>query len=491
MQHDRSPFCSTETRDATPLQNAHDDATALHRAGNFAQAADAYMRELALTPNDARLLSNFGGLLCSMAQFEASKALLTKAVSLAPDMPDAWNNLGNTLVELQDYASAITAYKQCLGLTPNHPLALSSLGVALDRQGHHAIAEKGHRFALRLDPDNPMNHLNLAVSLLAQGKYPEGFAEFEWRWKTTMTSHHGMDGPLWNGQPFEGKTLFIHTEGGFGDMLQFSRFIPFAAARGGHTVTLVRKELLRLMQVSFPDLHFVTVEDDIPRYHFQCPIMSLPLTLGITLDTIPLAEGYLKTTPAQDSFWQNLLSQDLSLSPLAATKPFKIGLVWAGSPHTGLRFAEVVDGRRSLSLATLAPLAQAAPNALFYSLQVGEQSAQAQHPPTGMTLIDHTKHLKDFSDTAALAKQLDLIIAVDTSTAHLAAGLGQPTWVLSRYDQCWRWLSQRTDSPWYKSLKLYQQAQPLDWTSPLEQLTTDLAKLNTTAHSVESNHSNA
>ncbi|KXV75298.1 hypothetical protein AD953_08070 [Acetobacter malorum] len=490
MAHNSSSPSVAPQQNTASLVSTGEDATSLYNAGRLAEAAEAYKLELAANPHDGRLLSNFGSLLCTTGDFEEALALLTQAVTYAPTLANAWNNLGNVLVELQRYAEATTAYKQCLTLNSDHPLALSSLGVALDRQGHHATAEKGHRFALRLDPTNAMSHLNLAVCLLAQGKYPEGFAEFEWRWQTTMTSHHGLDGPLWNGQPFEGKTLLIHTEGGFGDMIQFSRFIPLAVARGDNVVTLVRKELLTFMQTSFPGLHFVTAQDTIPRYHFQCPILSLPLALGTTLETIPFPEGYLKTIPAKENFWRTMLAADLKTHGLT-TAPLRVGLVWAGSPHTGLRFAEVVDGRRSMSLAALAPLVKAAPNALFYSLQVGKQSSQAQHPPAGMALIDHTAHLHDFSDTAALAKQLDLVIAVDTSTAHLAAGLSRPTWVLSRFDQCWRWLARRTDTPWYNSLRLYQQTQPCDWTVPLERLSADLAHLNTAAHSVERTASDA
>lgn len=490
MVHAPSSASAFDKQDAALPPQTEEDATSLHRAGRYVEAVEAYQRELTANPHDGRLLSNLGGLLCSLGNFQAAYSLLTQAVTYTPSLPDAWNNLGNVLVELQDYPKAVAAYKQCLSLQSHHPLALSSLGVTLDRQGLHAVAERGHRLALRLAPDNAMSHLNLAVCLLAQGKYPEGFAEFEWRWKTTMTSHHGIDGPLWDGQPFAGKTLLIHTEGGFGDMIQFSRFIPLAAARGGHVVTIVRKELLTLMQTSFPNEHFVTREDEIPHYHFQCPILSLPLALGTTLDTIPCASGYLKTIPAKEQFWQNILASDLKSHP-TSQPPLRVGLVWAGSPHTGLRFAEVVDGRRSMSLAALAPLAQAAPHALFYSLQVGEQSGQAKHPPAGMTIIDHTSSLHDFSDTAALTSQLDLVIAVDTSTAHLAAGLGRPTWVLSRFDQCWRWLSQRTDSPWYTSLRLYQQTTPCDWAAPLERLCADLATLNTAAYSVERTVSDA
>lgn len=450
------------------------DAVALQRANRLQDAVIAYQAELKRNPNDACTLSNYGGLLCSLGDFQAARELLMRAVQIKPDLADAWSNFGNVLFELQDYQSAITAYKQCLTLQPQHPLALSNLGVLLDAQGHHALAQNFHKTAIQLEPDNGSNRTNYALSLLAQGEYTEGFKAYEWRWNTKIIGKHNLQGALWNGEPFGGRTLLIHTEGGFGDMLQFARFIPLAAERGGRVIVKVRKELLALLQRSFPQQLFISVDDDAPPHDLECAVGSLPYFLGTTLNTIPFSNGYLKSDPAQVAIWQQRLEKDLYFT--ACNPTLRIGLVWAGSPHREVRSVEFVDQRRSMDLQTLAPLADI-PNVLFYSLQVGEKGIQAKMPPKGMKLVNHTHLLHNFDDTAALVSNLDMVIAVDTAVVHLAGGLGKPVWMLSRFDQCWRWLSGRVDSPWYENLRIYQQPQPLDWASPIKQLASDLLKL--------------
>lgn len=453
------------------------DAAALQRANQLQDAVAAYQTELQRNPNDAYALSNYGGLLCSLGEFRAAQELLTRAVQIKPDMPDAWSNFGNVLFELQDYDGAIKAYKQCLTLQPQHSLALSNLGVALDCQGRHALATNFHKLAIQVEPNNGQNHTNFALSLLADGQYEEGLKAYEWRWNSNIIGKHNLEGPLWNGEAFVGKTLLVHTEGGFGDMLQFVRFIPFAAERGGKIIVKVRKELLTLLQRSFPDQLFITVDDVAPPHDLQCSVGSLPYLLGTTLDTIPLTSAYLVPDPARVALWKARLEKDIFFN--SAVPTLRIGLVWAGSPHREVRYVEFVDQRRSMSLQSMAPLAQV-PNVLFYSLQVGEKAVQAKTPPAGMKLVNYASILHDFDDTAALVSNLDMVIAVDTSVVHLAAGLGKPVWMLSRYDQCWRWLSGRMDSPWYDNIRIYQQPQPFDWATPLQKMIADLTQLEQT-----------
>ncbi|MFT8675048.1 MAG: tetratricopeptide repeat protein [Acetobacter sp.] len=448
---------------------------ALQLAGHLTEAEQAYRRVLAQNPDDARTLSNYGGLLCAVGHFPQARETLVRALTLAPDMADAWSNMGNVLFRLQQYDDAIAAYRECLTRHPTNALALSNLGVVLDQRGQHALAQKFHTAAVQLTPHNAQTRTNYALSLLAQGDYLRGFDEYEWRWNTLATRYNGLNAPLWNGEPFAGRTLLIHTEGGFGDMIQFARFIPLAAQRGGRTITRVRPQLLSLLEQSFPDQTFVTEDDPVPAHDLQCSVLSLPRALKTTLATIPYPQGFLRADPHKAAFWAGRLAQDAadcSLPP--GISPLRIGLVWAGAPHPEVRVAELADRQRSTDLATFAPLAGAAPTALFYSLQLGERAEQAHTPPPGMRLFDHTALLRDFSDTAALISQLDLVIAVDTSTAHVAAGLGKPTWMLSRLDQCWRWLSGRVDSPWYDSLRIYQQVKPVDWSAPMERICADL-----------------
>ncbi|WP_338332180.1 tetratricopeptide repeat-containing glycosyltransferase family protein [Acetobacter sp. LMG 32666] len=465
-------YPSSDSSDLSDAQTM--DAVALQRANRVQEAIVAYKAALDCNPDNAYALSNYGGLLCSLGEFQTAKTLLARAVSIKPDMPDAWSNFANVLFEMQDYSGAIEAYKNCLTLQPQHPLALSNLGVALDCQGRHALALNFHKAAIQLEPDNGQSRTNYALSLLAQGDYVEGFKAYEWRWNSNILGKHNLQGPVWDGKPFVGKTLLVHTEGGFGDMLHFVRFVPYAAERGGTVIVKVRKELLTLLQRSFPEQLFITVDDSAPPHDLECSVGSLPYLLGTTLDTIPQADGYLVPDPDKVAMWKNRLDKDLFFMSTAPT--LRIGLVWAGSPHREVRYVEFVDQRRSINLQSMAPLAKV-PNVLFYSLQVGEKGIQAKTPPAGMKLVNHTNLLHDFDDTAALIANLDMVISVDTSVVHLAAGLGKPVWMLSRFDQCWRWLSGRTDTPWYDHLRIYQQSQPLDWDTPINKMLSDLVLL--------------
>lgn len=454
---------------------------ALQLAGRLHEAAAAYQGHLASTPDDPIVLSNYGGLLNELSRFDDAYAVLARSLALDPAQPDAWSNLGNTLLHLQRYDDATAAYRNCLQQNPAHALALSNLGVALDHRGAHELAQTFHQLAVQITPDNAKTRTNHAVSLLAHGDYLAGFREYEWRWTTHSSRSYGMSVPQWRGEHFPDRTLMIHTEGGFGDMIQFSRFIPLAAQRGGRVIVRARRELLTLLQQSFPEQIFFSEDEEVPPHDLQCPVLSLPFALGTTLATIPSAGGFLRADPQKTSYWRETLHHDVAAST-GRSPSLRVGLVWAGAPHPEVQEAALANRRRSTDLSTFAPLAGADADILFYSLQIGDKSAQARTPPTGMHLIDHTPLLQDFSDTAALIAALDLVIAVDTSTAHVAAGLGKPVWMLSRYDQCWRWLSGRTDSPWYDSLRLYQQTAPLDWSAPIRRICTALRAL--AAHSV-------
>ncbi|NVN02650.1 MULTISPECIES: tetratricopeptide repeat-containing glycosyltransferase family protein [Asaia] len=445
------------------MMHPEGSAESLQLAGRLNDAEHAYEARLQVNPGDSKTLSNYGGLLNLLNRFDEAMVMLARVVQINPDLADGWSNLGNSFLHLSQYENAIACYRNSIQLDCAHALALSNMGVALDHRGDHALALQFHRLAITAAPENAYSRTNLAVSLLQSGQYLEGFREYEHRW--TAQNHRSFDlkKPRWTGSSAPEQTLLISTEGGFGDVIQFSRFIDQAAQRVGRVILRVRPELVSLLQASFPD-HVVSSEDDaIPAHDLECPVLSLPMALGTTLETIPHAEGYLVLDPDKQAFWKQKLADDM---PQGEGKCLRVGLVWAGAPHPEIQAAFLADRRRSTDLSTFRALASI-PDVVFYSLQVGEKASQASTPPAGMRLIDHTGFLHDFSDTAALVGELDLVIAVDTSTCHVAAALGKPTWLLSRYDQCWRWLSGRTESPWYESVRIFQQSAPLDWSGPV------------------------
>ena len=427
-----------------------------------------YLRALAASPGDALVLGNYGGLLNQLCRFDEAERMLLRSIEIDRAGWTAWSNLGNTMVELQRLDDAIAAFSNSLTINPSHAPTLSNLGVALTSRGVPRHAMTVLDLAVQLDPENAETRCNRALARLAAGDYLDGFEEYEWRWRTRAKPPHGFTVPLWDGARFEGRTLLLHDEGGYGDTLQFCRYAALAKARGGRVIMRARKPLLTLL-ARLPGIDKIVEHGTtLPPFDLHCPMFTLPRVFRTTLDTIPSAAGYLSPDPVRVAAWSDRLDAD----QIGARR--RIGLVWAGGPHRHSRESSLADHRRSIRLADLAPLAAATPDAVFYSLQIGEAASQATTPPPGMRLIDHTAHIDSFDETAALASQLDLVVAVDTSTAHLAAALGRPVRMLSRFDQCWRWLTDRVDTPWYDSLHLYQQPVPFDWATPIARLANDL-----------------
>ena len=249
--------------------------------------------------------------------------------------------------------------------------------------------------------------------------------------------------------------IFLHAEGGFGDTLQFIRFAPHLVSQGARVIARVQAPLLRLLQRNFASVTFI--DDGVPPHDLHCPMLSLAAGFGTTLKTIPAAKAYLT---ADTGHAASAAKQLGALGPGP-----KIGLVWQGAPHFGQAAFRAMNTRRSVPLAVLAPLA-GTPGLHLVSLQVG---GVASAPP-GMTLFDAMAQVADFEDTAAIIANLDLVISVDSAVAHLAAALGKPVWMMSRFDACWRWLAHRADSPWYPTLRIIRQTHPGDWNSVVDDL---------------------
>jgi hypothetical protein len=366
------------------------------------------------------------------------------------------------LNELGRPAEAEGVLRAALEAQPGSPGVLNNLGIALFAQGRLSKAEASYREALGRRPDFADAHNNLGIVLLAAGRFEEGWEEHEWRWKARHMAGgaRGFSAPLWSGEVLgEGGVLLLHAEQGLGDTLQFCRYAPLAAARA-RVVLEVQAPLARLLS-SLPGVSQVIARGEaLPAFDAQAPLLSLPRAFGTTIETVPARVPYLAADPDQAAAWGRRL---------AALPGLKVGLCWAGEPRAGFPELAAIDARRSISLAALAPLAKVA-GVSFVSLQKGAPAAQAADPPPPMALFDYTAELADFADTAALVENLDLVISVDTSVAHLAGAMARPVWLLNRFDTCWRWLLDRQDSPWYPTLRLFRQTTPGDWTSVIADL---------------------
>jgi tetratricopeptide (TPR) repeat protein len=461
---------------------------AMLELSRYEDALVSYGEALKLEPHYADALVNRGNALLLLARREEALASYNRALDLQPDNALAWINRAKVHLDLNRPEEALTScervfqlgindveafyiygtaqrflkrddvaldsFDRALRIDPNHLDALNSRGLVLSTIGRTDEALACYQRAIQLDPQFIYAHINESICRLQNGDFATGWQKYELRLRLSQCG----TAPVWHGEDLTGKTLLITMEQGFGDMLQFIRYAALVAQRGAAVFVSAPPELHRLL-LSVDDIAKVVAENDLPQgIDFSCPLMSLPHRFGTRLETIPRVIPYLHAENRSVERWNQRLSQDHEPTAL------RVGLVWAGNARRETRNNNFIytDARRSLELQQLAPLAQAE-NVVFYSLQKGEPAGQAKYPPAAMRLVDHTGLLDDFADTAALIMNLDLIISVDTSVVHLAGALGKPVWVLNRFDSCWRWLTDRNDSPWYPSLRLFRQAQPGQW----------------------------
>ena len=435
---------------------------ALTALGQREAAVARYRDALAAAPDQVEASANLCAVLQEVGDLDGAIAAGEAALRQAPGFAEAAANLGNAKLTIGDFAGAERAYRQALARRADFPAAWSNLGAALRDQGRLAEAELACRAALELAPRSAAAHYNLALVLLTAGRYREGWAEHEWRWRTGTMKARDFPCPPWRGEALAGRRILLHAEQGLGDTLQFVRYVPVIAAMGAEVVLEVQAPLKRLLAGISGVAAIHARGETLPCCDYHAPLMSLPHRLGTEIATIP-ARPYLprpEPVPPEPA--------------RAAADGLRVGLVWAGDPRPGEPRAHFADRRRSLPLAAFAPFA-AIPGIRFVSLQKG--AAAAETPPPGLELEAALAAARDFADTAAVVMGLDLVISVDTSVAHLAAGLGKPVWLLSRYDQCWRWLAGREDSPWYPTLRLHRQAAPGEWQPLIGRMTAALAAL--------------
>ena len=437
------------------LPEAHNNlGTICNALGRPAEAEASYRTALRLRPDYWEAHANLGSTLRQLNRLDEAEASLGTALRLKPDLAEAHNGLGNIRLSRGDAAGAEASHRTAQRLKPDYAEAHSNHGDDLLTLGRLAEAEESYRTALSLKPDFPDGHYNLGHFLLLAGRLSEGWAEYEWRIAAHGVGRRDFTAPQWNGEALGGRTLLLHAEQGFGDTLQFCRYVPLIA---GHArlVLEVQAPLLRLLS-GLPGVDCIVAQGDkLPAFDVHCPLLSVPRLLGTTLDTIPGKTPYLTADRQDAAAWHRRL---------ASLDGLKIGLVWAGGIRPEQPLTAISDARRSMALDRLAPLADI-DGVSFVSLQKGEPAAQAARPPRGMVLHDFTADLRDFADTAALIDALDLVISVDTAVAHLAGALGKPVWLLNRFLPCWRWLLERDDSPWYPTLRQFRQPVAGDWDS--------------------------
>jgi hypothetical protein len=378
------------------------------------------------------------------------------ALHLDPDDMNAAQNLGAVSLVIGDFSCAVWCYGQLLKQQPDVAEFHCHLGNALFFSGNLKRGTHHFQRALQLDPGCVEASLGMAFSFLTQGNFLPGWAHYERRWDGTVTQSHNALGPRWNGEALRGRTILLHAEQGLGDTLQFVRYAPMVAARGGRVILEVQPGLHRLLS-TLENMERVIVQGGTySGADTHCPLLSLPAIFGTTLATIPAPSPYLHVEPQRVHAWSQKVS---------STFP-RVGLVWAGEPqHRRNR-------QRSISLNMLAPLHSAGVS--FFSLQKGPEAEQRKNLPPEFRVEDLEAGCSDISDTAAAIMALDLVISIDTSIAHLAAALGKPVWLLLPFVPDWRWLLQRDDSPWYPTVRLFRQPSPGAWAPVIQRVACEL-----------------
>jgi len=443
-------------RQAIALQPSYPQAydnlgTALQVKGNLDEAIAAHRQAVALNPNVAQFQYNLGTALQDRGHSAQALAAYRQTIALKPDFAQACNNLGTTLRATGQPDQALAAYRRAIAIKPDYFEAHNNLGVALQAAGQRDQAIAAFRQASAIKPDFAEARYNLSLGLL-RGDYAQGWQEYEYRWqsKEYHSARRHFAQPQWDGGPLDGRTILLHAEQGLGDTIQFIRYLPLVVARGGKVIVECQPELRRLIQAMDAHIPVVAKGQALPDFDLHCPLMSLPKAMKTMLASIPHDVPYLSADPTEVAKWRDRLAEQSSSN--------KVGLGWAGNR------AHNNDRNRSMKLAKLAALAQVS-GVQFYSLQKGDAATEAKSPPPGMELIDLTKELKDFADTAGLIANLDLVIAVDTAVVHLAGAMGKRVWTLLPFTPDWRWLLEREDSPWYPTMRLFRQPSIGDWDS--------------------------
>ncbi len=437
----------------TQVEQAFARAYGAHTEGRFVEAREGYLQTLTLAPGHVGALENLSALLLIQGEGALALALCQRAVQLSGGTPVGYNTLGAILRRLYRYDEAMAAYEKALALKPDFASAWENLGKVYRVAGPVDKALACFDKALALNPENQAVLWDRALTLLQAGNLEDGFAGYETRLLRPefQGPFQALSKPRWAGESLVGKTVLLIAEQGLGDTLQFIRYASAVKALGAeHVVVVAQPPLLSLLaRVAGVD-RAVAFGDPVGAYDCYIPLLSLPFHLKTTLETIPSAtEPYL--TPPAD--W----SVTLPDSPQA----FKVGVVWAGSA------ANPTDDSRSIPFEKILTLLSV-PGIALYSLQVGDHESDLTTHAAAPLFQNLAPRLRNFDDTASAVMQLDLVITVDTSVAHLAGGLGRPTWVLLSHATDWRWLQARTDSPWYPTVRLFRQPAPGDWDNVLQ-----------------------
>jgi tetratricopeptide (TPR) repeat protein len=432
---------------------------ALRQLGRLEEALASYDRALAVRPKFAEALSNRGNVLRAMRRFDDALASYDAALRLRPDYPEAWSNRAATLQALDRLDEALASCDRALTLRPDFIEALNNRASVLQELQRFDEALAFYDDIAAIAPDYAEAQMNRALLLLLTGDFARGCPAYEWRRKLPSFAKRDFAQPEWVGQDIAGQRLLLHAEQGFGDTIQFVRYAALAAKRGADVIVEVQPQLTPLLGGLFGVEVIAAGHGELPPFDLHCPLLSLPHLFATTPATIPGGVPYVAAPVDRIEAWASRLPGGM-----------RVGLAWSGHRDN------VRDHERSIPFARLAPLFDI-PGTRFVSLQKDIRASDAEDFRRCGRAVDLSAGLRDFADTAAVIAQLDLVISVDTSVAHLAGAIGKPFWLLLPRVPDFRWQLGRTTSPWYPTARLFRKNQTDTWDTVIAGVAAELATL--------------
>jgi tetratricopeptide (TPR) repeat protein len=449
---------------ASQFDSIYIAATRSAATRDFQRAIELYDQAIALNPVHAEVFYKRGNALRSLGRLDAALASYNRSIELDPDHAHAFCNRGVVQQSLGLTAQALSSYDQAIALLADDALSHYNRALLMQECFRWDEALAGYNRAIAIDPGYADAHYNRSLALLSRGDFEKGWRGYEWRWKNAQRLSIGKPRnfaqPLWLGEEsIAGKRLFLHSEAGLGDTLQFCRYASLAAKMGATVILEVQRPLVGLLADLEGVSQLIAEGSSLPAFDYHCPLMSLPLAFRTTIDSVPAAARYLHSDDAMVARWRKVLGPRTGR---------RVGLAWSGNANN------TIDRRRSIPLADLA---RHLPSEFrYFRLQKDVRAVDRAALDSSPLIASFDDDSLDFVSTAALCACMDIVISVDTSVAHLSGALGQKTWVLLPFSPDWRWMRDRINTPWYPSMRLYRQQVSGDWDEVLARAALDLRR---------------